>query len=141
MNADTLHTILANEQQRQSAFEDRILCCTVAGCESSGAAAVRAAIQEQILAEGRAGKTEVCGTGCMGLCCEGPLVRSSAADAVFTNVQPGDASALVSRDYTGFAGRMLKADHPFYAGQRRMILANSGYADPERFADYVARGG
>jgi bidirectional [NiFe] hydrogenase diaphorase subunit len=32
-------------------------------------------------------------------------------------------------------------DHPFYAGQRRIILANSGHTDPERISDYIAAGG
>jgi bidirectional [NiFe] hydrogenase diaphorase subunit len=141
MTPDRLQAMRQGEQARQHDLEDRILCCTVAGCLSSGSAEVCAAIQKQIETQGRLGRTEVCGTGCMGLCSQGPLVRSSASDAVFTNVIPADAEALVNRDLNGFEGRTLRADHPFYAGQKRMILSNSGHADPERITDYVARGG
>jgi bidirectional [NiFe] hydrogenase diaphorase subunit len=141
MTPDTLHTIQRAEQERQRQLDDRIMCCTVAGCLSGGSEAVRAAIQEQIAAHGLSGKIEVRGTGCMGLCCEGPLVRSLASDAVFTNVTPADASALVTGDHGKFEGRILKPEHPFFAGQRRIILGNSGHADPEAFAEYVARGG
>jgi len=141
MNADTLFRIQRAEQERQLELEDRILCCTVAGCLSGSAAAVHASIQEQIDRQGRAGKVEVCGTGCMGLCCEGPLVRSSAADAILTNATPADGAALAAGDWSQFGERVLPPDHPFFAGQMRIILGNSGHADPERFADYVARGG
>jgi bidirectional [NiFe] hydrogenase diaphorase subunit len=141
MNTDLLHAVQRTEQERQDRLEDRILCCSVAGCLSGGAAAVRASIQEQIDFQGRAGKVEVCGTGCMGLCCEGPLVRSSAADAILTNAAPSDAAALVAGDWGCFGERSLQSDHPFFAGQRRIILGNSGHRDPERIADYVAGGG
>ncbi len=141
MNADSLYAIQRAEQERQLGLEDRILCCTVAGCLSGGAAAVRASIQEQIDGQGRGGKAEVCGTGCMGLCCEGPLVRSSQADAILTNATAADGAALAAGDWSHFGKRVLRLDHAFFAGQRRIILGNSGHADPERFADYVARGG
>ena len=141
MTPETLYALERSEKARHAAAEDRIFCCTVAGCMAGGASQVRAAIVAEIGAQGRSGKTEVSGTGCLGLCCEGPLVRSSSADAVFTGVTPEDAPALVAREYSRFEGRALKPDHPFYAGQRRLILANSGHSDPERFEDYVASGG
>jgi bidirectional [NiFe] hydrogenase diaphorase subunit len=77
----------------------------------------------------------------MGLCCQGPLVRSSAADVIYTDVKPADAAALVRGEQAAFEGRVIGPDHPFFAGQRRIILANSGKADPERIIDYIAQGG
>ena len=141
MTAEQLHAIGEAEQERQSRLENRILCCSVAGCLSGGSANVQAAIQKEIETQGRAGRTEVCGTGCLGLCCEGPLVRSSASNAVYARVTPEDAQSLVAGDAAAFEGRTLEASHPFFAGQKRMILGNSGYADPQRFAEYLARGG
>ena len=141
MTAETLHAVQKAERERQAGFEDRILCCTVAGCLAGGAEKVRAALAEETVRYDRVGKTDVCGTGCLGLCSQGPLVRSSSADRVFTNVTPQDAPALVARDYASFEGRTLAPDHPFYAGQRRMILANSGHSDPQRYQEYIARGG
>jgi bidirectional [NiFe] hydrogenase diaphorase subunit len=141
MTADTLNQTRQAEQDRQRALKDRILCCTVAGCLSAGGQEVRAALQEQVDAQGRGGEIEVCGTGCMGLCCRGPLVRSSATDVVYADVKPEDAAAVVRGDRSKFDGRVLEPDHPFFAGQRRIILANSGKADPERIADYISMGG
>lgn len=141
MTAETLNQTRQAEQERQQGLKDRILCCTVAGCLSAGAQAVRAALQEQVNTQGTAGEIEVCGTGCMGLCCRGPLVRSSAADVIYAEVKPQDGSALVRGDRSKFEGRVIEPDHPFLAGQRRIILANSGKVDPERIADYFALGG
>ena len=137
MNRDALLKVQAAEQQRVANLKDRILCCTVAGCLAGGAGAVRSALEHEVARQGRTAHVEICGTGCMGLCSDGPLVRSSAADAIYTNVTPADAPAIVD----GIGVRAVKPDHPFFAGQRRIILANSGRADPERVEDYIAAGG
>ncbi len=141
MTADTLETIRQNEQERRGQLKERVLCCTVAGCLSGGARAVCDAVQTEIDAHQKAGEIEVCGTGCMGLCCEGPLVRSGATGHVFTRVTPADARASVVGDHAAFEGRTMDASHPFYAGQQRLILGNSGHTDPERIADYISMGG
>ncbi len=137
MTGETLLDVQNREQRRTARLKDRFFCCTVAGCLSGGAGAVRTAIESEVARRGRAAEIEVCGTGCRGLVSEGPLVRSSAADTVYTNVTPADAPAIVE----GSAARTIRPDHPFFAGQRRIILANSGHSDPERISDYVANGG
>ena len=141
MNAESLKQIRESELNRQGRLDDRILCCIAAGCLSGGAREVRAALEREAQAPAMSGAVEVCGTGCMGWCSRGPLVRSSAGKTVYTEVRPQDAPAIVSRQRERFEGRLVDDEHPFYAGQRRLILANSGHADPERIADYVARGG
>ena len=73
MTAETLADVRMAELERQHGLKDRILCCTVAGCLSAGGEAVRTALRKEAPAQ-----IEVCGTGCMGLCCRGPLVRSAA---------------------------------------------------------------
>lgn len=136
MRAEELFRIQQSERQRQRGLRDRILCCTVAGCLSGGGQAVRRALEEAVGNNGMGGEIEVVGTGCMGLCCEGPLVRSSGRDAVYTKVTPEDAPNLILGSC-----RSLTNDHPFFKGQRRIILANSGHTDPERIVDYIEAGG
>lgn len=137
MTPATLLQIRQAERERTAGLKDRILCCTVAGCLSAGAGEVRAAIGREVEKRGCAARVEVCGSGCMGLCSEGPLVRSTAAGAIYSNVTPADAAAIVDRSHS----RALPASHPFFAGQTRIILARSGHVDPERIADYIAAGG
>jgi bidirectional [NiFe] hydrogenase diaphorase subunit len=141
MTPDTLNQTRQAEHARQQRLKDRIFCCTVAGCLSADAQAVRTALQERNDVQGTGGEIEVCGTGCMGLCSRGPLVRSSTADIIYAEVKREDAGAILSGDQSHFEGRIIGPGHPFFAGQRRIILANAGRADPERVIDYIAQGG
>jgi bidirectional [NiFe] hydrogenase diaphorase subunit len=139
MTIEGLQEALEAEQERQQKLEGRILCCTAAGCVSCGGDKVRQAIAAQIKEQGQEGRQEVCGTGCMGLCGRGPLVRTSRDGAVYTNVTADDAAALVGG--AAPADRRVAADDPFYACQQRIVLANAGVADPESIADYISTGG
>ena len=132
------------ELERQRALARRVYCCTAAGCMSCGADAVRKAVAAEIKSRDLEGKVEVCGTGCMGLCSQGPLVRTSDDGALYGNVEAGDAAALVSDSPAGdprLAGRRIDTTAPFFVRQKKIVLANSGVVDPERIADYIAAGG
>ncbi|MCP5110205.1 MAG: NADH-quinone oxidoreductase subunit L, partial [bacterium] len=130
------------EQARQEQLENRIYCCTAAGCVSCGADGVRHALSEQAKALDKEGKVEVCGTGCMGLCAKGPLVRSASDGALYGEVDAEDAPALVAGTPDDrLASKRLDTSAPFFALQERTVLANSGEVDPERLADYIKAGG
>jgi bidirectional [NiFe] hydrogenase diaphorase subunit len=141
MTGAALESMASAERGRQEKLSGRILCCSVAGCLSAGGAEVREAIEREVAAQGKAGQVEVCGTGCMGLCGRAPLVRNAAEDVVYAEVTPLDAAAVVAGNGAVFAGRTLTPKDPFYAGQCRVVLANSGFADPESIATYIAQGG
>jgi bidirectional [NiFe] hydrogenase diaphorase subunit len=141
MTAENLNRTRQQEMERQEKLENRILCCSVAGCLSAGGAKVREAIQNEVRQQGREHEIEVCGTGCLGLCSRGPLVRSAASDTVYTDVTPEDARAIVADRPAALGARALTPADSFYAGQKRVILANSGKSDPERVEDYIALGG
>ncbi len=76
MTVEELEQRQTDELDRQRGLENRIYCCTAAGCVSSGADRIRQALTDEVKAQGLEGKVEVCGTGCMGLCSRGPLVRT-----------------------------------------------------------------
>ena len=135
MTVEELFEQQAQEAERQSTLENRIYCCTAAGCVSSGSEAVRKAIAGEITAQGKEGKVEVCGTGCMGLCSRGTLVRTSAGNKLYGNVEPGDAAALVAGK--PLTEREIDTSAPFFIKQEKIVLANSGHVDPERIADYI----
>jgi bidirectional [NiFe] hydrogenase diaphorase subunit len=141
MNVDQLQDAQAEESERQQSLTNRLLCCTAGGCLSSGSGAVRTALEAEVKTQGLEGKVEVCGTGCMGLCSRGPLVKSASDGKVYTNVEAADATALVSGKTEALESRAMKPDHPFYANQTRVVLANAGVVDPERLSDYIAAGG
>ena len=144
MTVEDLFEKQTEELERQKSLENRILCCTAAGCVSCGADGLRSAIAAELKTQGREGKVEVCGTGCMGLCSKGPLVLSSADRHLYGNATAADAPALVSPnpiDRQPLAARAIDLEAPFFTRQTKIVLANSGKVDPEKLADYIAAGG
>jgi bidirectional [NiFe] hydrogenase diaphorase subunit len=144
MTIEELNQTQADETARQQALEERIYCCTAAGCISCGSEGLRNAIAAEIKAQGRADRVEVCGTGCMGMCSRGPLVMASAGSALYGNVTAADAPALASSnhlDRRALAVRQIDLNAPFFTRQTRIVLANSGRVDPEKLTDYIAAGG
>jgi bidirectional [NiFe] hydrogenase diaphorase subunit len=144
MTVEELEQKQADEQERQRGLENRIYCCTAAGCVSSGADRLKQALADEVKAQGLDGKIEVCGTGCMGLCSRGPLVRSSKDDALYGNIEPAEAAALVrgaAEDQEKLAPFRIDTTAPFFAKQEKIVLANSGFVDPEKLPDYIAAGG
>ena len=132
------------EQERQRGLENRICCCTAAGCVSAGAEGVKQALTDAVKAAGKEGRVEVCGTGCLGLCSRGPLVRTSIDGALYGDLTPEDAANLVSQapeDQAKLGAKRLDQTADFFAKQQRVVLANSGKVDPERMVDYIAEGG
>ncbi len=136
MTQEELFEAQEREQQRQAGLENRIYCCTAAGCVSCGSETLRQAIADQIKAQGKEGKVEVCGTGCMGLCSRAPLVRTSSNGMIYGGVTPEDAESLVAAG--GPADKRIDPQMPFFVRQHKVVLANSGYVDPERLLDYIA---
>ena len=144
MTIEELNQTQADETARQQALEERIYCCTAAGCISCGSEGLRNAIAAEVKAQGRADKVEVCGTGCMGMCSRGPLVMAAGGSALYGNVTPADAPALASPnplDRRALADRHIDLKAPFFTRQTRIVLANSGRVDPEKLTDYIAAGG
>jgi bidirectional [NiFe] hydrogenase diaphorase subunit len=143
MTVEELNQTQADETARQQILDERIYCCTAAGCISCGSEGLRNAIASEIKAQGRADKVEVCGTGCMGMCSR-PLVLATSGTALYGNVTPASAAALASANPLGrrqLADRQIDLTAPFFSGQTRIVLANSGRVDPEKLTDYIAAGG
>ena len=144
MTGEELSELQTEELERQSRLANRLYCCTAAGCMSCGAGDVRKALAESIQQQGLAGQVEVCGTGCLGLCSRGPLVRSAADDMIYGPVRAEDAAALAGTnplDRHALAERRIDPRSAFFSRQLMIVLANSGKADPENLADYIAQGG
>ncbi|HSW49680.1 MAG TPA: NADH-quinone oxidoreductase subunit NuoF, partial [Bryobacteraceae bacterium] len=87
---------------------------------------------------------EVCGTGCLGLCSRGPLVRSARDGELYGDVEAADAAALARgapEDKVRLAARRIDTSSAFFTKQEKIVLAGSGVVDPEKLSDYIAAGG
>ncbi len=100
MKPEELEVKAAAELAKQEAFDARLICCSSTGCQSSGAAAIIDGLKAELKARQLDAKVQVCGTGCMGLCSKGPLVRmtsKSQKEILFSDIKPEMAAAVVDQ--------------------------------------------
>ena len=70
------------------------------GCQSSDALGVIAGLKAEVKARQLDAKVQVNGSGCMGLCSKGPLVRmcsKTQKDILFSEIKPELAGAVVEQ--------------------------------------------
>jgi len=127
------------------------------GCQSSDALGVIAGLKAEVKARQLEGKVQVNGSGCMGLCSKGPLVRmcsKTQKDILFSEIKPEMAAAVVEQVVVpvlagskiekpgGDLGQhTLDLNDPFFTMQVFSVLENNGKMDPEKLDDYIARDG
>ena len=136
------------EKERANFKPIRIRCCMAAGCLSSGSVAVKESLEKVTEETGLADKVEVCSVGCMGLCCQGPLVEVDNVEAsglvtqIYEKVTSENAPSIIA----GLDGGEVKVQtgdlqQPFFTKQFPIVLENSGKVDPERIESYIAADG
>jgi bidirectional [NiFe] hydrogenase diaphorase subunit len=143
------------EKERASRKKCVVRCCMAAGCLSSGSKGVKEALDKAVKAAGLETTVEVRGVGCMKLCCQGPLVQiddrepgatveinSPSEGPLFLKVTAETAESVIST-LQGGNTEVQRGDpkHPFFTGQQSIVLANSGYVDPERIESYICAEG
>jgi bidirectional [NiFe] hydrogenase diaphorase subunit len=146
MNLTELQEIA--QKERANSQPTRIRCCMAAGCLSSGAVAVKESLEKSITAAALTNQIEVRSVGCMGLCCQAPLVQVDHSEVqnltplLYEKVTPEIATAIVA-ELQGDEIKVQKADlnQPFFTKQLPIVLENSGKIDPERIESYIAADG
>ncbi len=147
MNRRDLEALAERERGKEQAYRCRLLCCASTPCLSSGGTSVQEALKAGVTQRQLDAAVEVVGAGCMGPCSRGPVVRVQMPgqdDVVYEQVTPAIAEEILDKHVVGqqpVLEHALANDMPFFAKQRKLVLANSGLIDPERLEAYVARGG
>jgi bidirectional [NiFe] hydrogenase diaphorase subunit len=147
MNRAELNELAEKEQQRSDLLKLRLLVCCGTPCVAAGSYAVVNALQQYIDQHNLAAELELTGTGCLGPCSRGPLltvIRKGEAELVYEQIKPQQAvlvlEALLAEKPVPQTN-LLPADFPFFARQKRMVLAGSGRIDPESIRQYIGSGG
>lgn len=147
MDYEELQRTADEERAKREAYPCRIFCCASTPCLASGGSAVHQQVEAALTENGLRESIEVVPTGCMGPCSRGPLitvVRQGEPDVVYEHVTPDIARQIVTEHIIGgvpVASAALPATLPFFAKQKKVVLANSGQINPEKLEDYLARGG
>jgi bidirectional [NiFe] hydrogenase diaphorase subunit len=143
MTVEELRELAGHERGRQAQVNHRVLYCSAAGCVSCGSLATRDAFKQAFARHGLTG-CEAVGTGCMGLCGQGPLVKTHGDDVLYERVDAAVADRIVQEHLVD--GRAVQ-DHrvdttaPFFAAQVKVVLENCGRIDATRIEEYMAVGG
>ena len=143
------------EKERAARKKHVIRCCMAAGCMSSNSKGVKEALDKAVKEAGLEDQVEVRGVGCMKLCCQGPLVQvdspgegatvevsAAGHGPLYQKVTPENAASLIGT-LKGGKTKVQRGDpkHPFFTEQMSIVLANSGFVDPERVESYIAADG
>jgi bidirectional [NiFe] hydrogenase diaphorase subunit len=144
MTIEDLHERAEQQRERQQAFSHRVFVCSAAGCASCGGSAVRQAFAQQLKARNLERHISVVGTGCMGLCGEGPLVRVAPDDVLYQHVDETAVGKIVAEHLVGgtpVEKYRVDTTAPFFSSQMKIVLENCGSIDSENIDEYIGAGG
>jgi NADH-quinone oxidoreductase subunit F/NADP-reducing hydrogenase subunit HndC len=133
----------------------QVLICRGTGCESQKAKAIYTALESEVKKNGLAQKIEVKFTGCHGFCQQGPTVMIEPEGTFYCQVTPEDVPEIVNTDLKNgnpverllFVDQKSKEPVPnyedivYFKPQRRVVLRNCGFINPEDVEDYIQIGG
>ena len=148
MTSEELQQIAEEVNANRQAYDFEVNVCVALGCLSQHSDKLKDTLAaEAAAASSRTGKRcHVRGTGCMGLCAAGPLVRvgkpaAPETQTLYAGVQESDAKDVIG-SLGGKPLERLEAHlEPYFNGQNQIVLENSGYIDPEKIDEYIGRDG
>jgi bidirectional [NiFe] hydrogenase diaphorase subunit len=137
-------------RQKRAEVDEEINVCMGTTCLAIGAETIKENL-ESCLAKKESGRScKVRPVGCNGLCAQGPLVMVNAPDeshceSIYEKVKPEDAQRIIDCT-TGGNGSCVKditcqVDIPFFTRQKKIVLENAGYIDPDSLEDYIVAEG
>ena len=144
MTIEDLREMAEKERNRQEQYKHRILYCSAAGCVSCGSEATRDAFKQALKEKNLEKDCEVLGTGCLGLCGHGPLVKVHSQETLYKQVDAVAAKKIVEHHIvngTKVAENLIDESDPFFAAQQRIVLENCGRINAESIDEYIAVGG
>lgn len=127
-----------------------VLVCSGTACQSSGAIELKRALLQAMAHHGLDQEIQLVETGCVGPCELGPVLIVYPEGTFYVRVKAKDAEEIVTEHF--LKGRPVRRllwtaeapspqEIPFFARQRKVVLANCGVIDPERIEEYIAVGG
>jgi NADH-quinone oxidoreductase subunit F len=161
MTLKKLNSLMELEELRKSIIKNRdpqktiVSVCGGTGCTALGSGEVIKALREELKKRGLEDKIDVKVSGCRGFCQHGALVTIEPQGIFYQRVRAKDVAELVETtllngktvDHLLYRDPVLTGqfihEHevPFYAKQKRLVLANSSQIDPKVIDDYIFFGG
>lgn len=144
MTVEELKELSQKENSRQQKFKYRILFCSAAGCVSCGSNALKDIFKEALKENSFDKKCELVGTGCMGLCGEGPLVKILPDGTLYKKVDAETVKKIVRGHLINqqpVKENIIEPSHLFFASQQKVVLENCGEIYADSIEEYIAADG
>ena len=151
-SADDLSRVRSACREAFGRHRMRILVC-MTGCRAAGAGDIYDALVRAVADAGLRSEVAVVATGCHGFCAKAPVVRIEPEGIGYFAVRVKHAEQIVRE--TAAQGKIIEAlcfrgddkkpvprvdDVPFYAHQKKVVLADCGLIDPRSIEEAIARG-
>ena len=163
LTREAFRTLCEESKKLRAAQGKQVLVCAGTGCVAGGSMKVYDYIKDACEKRGigvkvslrqHAGHDEIHlkKSGCHGFCEIGPLVAIEPLGVLYTHVHVKDCDEIIEKTvlrdevierllYQQKKEYMHRDDIPFYKGQHRLVLKNSGKSDAEDIMEYIALGG
>lgn len=152
-SVERLEELRKELRKRYTGEEKLIKVCIGTGCAAKGSRRLYELFREA--AEGSKVEVEAKCVGCHGFCERGPIVVVEPGGIIYQGVEEPDVGEIFRESVLGgrVVERLLYEDPesgekgvrveeiPFYAAQKRIVLAENGRIDPARIEDYLKVGG
>jgi NADH-quinone oxidoreductase subunit F len=152
---EALRAKIQAHKQADAEKRQTVRVCMGGSCLASGAQEVFDALGDELEKAGLSKKVSLVGTGCMGPCVQGPVMKVDRDGTFYQGVKPEDAADIVGQHLAGgeIVDRLVvsdadgKASYPkeseidFFNRQTKIVLRNCGTIDPEQIDDYIAADG
>ncbi len=149
---EVLKSYQSEALKKLQAFPIAVSLCHGTACCAIGSRDIATAFEKAL--EGNE-KVKFIRSGCHGFCEIGPLVNIRPLGVVYQRVKPSDVAEIVEKSlrkgevierllyHDKASGKALEneAEMPFYAKQKRILLAYNTTLDPNNIDDYIAYGG
>ena len=163
LTREAFRTLCKESKKLRAAQGKQVLVCAGTGCVAGGSMKVYDYIKQacekrgigvKVTLQEHAGHGDIHlkKSGCHGFCEIGPLVAIEPLGVLYTHVHVEDCDEIIEKTVLGdeIIERLLyqqnkeymrRDDIPFYRGQHRLVLKNSGKSDAEDIMEYIALGG
>ena len=163
LTREAFRTLCEESKKLRAAQGKQVLVCAGTGCVAGGSmkaydyikdACEKRGIGVKVSLRQHAGHDEIHlkKSGCHGFCEIGPLVAIEPLGVLYTHVHVEDCDEIIEKTvlrdevierllYQQKKEYMHRDDIPFYKGQHRLVLKNSGKSDAEDIMEYIALGG
>ncbi|MBF0205687.1 MAG: NAD(P)H-dependent oxidoreductase subunit E, partial [Oligoflexia bacterium] len=131
-----------------------VLICVGGGCLASGSEKIKSAFERGIRKYNLEGKVEIVGTGCMGPCSDGPVLRIAPDNVFYQNISENDVEEIIVKHL--LEGKVVEKflrknlaqvpmsrpnDIEYFKLQKKIALQNCGVIDPLSIDEYIAMDG